>query len=138
VVKILHPMPEAQPDDLQTKPEDEENFCALKFAHVFEAAGKTGVDMVTFDAERRRGICLASSRVAAEAFEHELHHVALAVVRRRGVGENKQLHLVAPKNLGESARRRKNFRADWEHSTFNIEQPTSNHLACCRSLDVRC
>jgi hypothetical protein len=30
--------------------------------------------------------------VTTEALEHELHHVALAVVRRRRMGEDEELH----------------------------------------------
>jgi hypothetical protein len=48
--------------------------------------------MVTFHAERGLGPGASSARVAAETGEHELHHVALAVVRRRRVGENEQFH----------------------------------------------
>jgi hypothetical protein len=48
--------------------------------------------MVTVNAQRRRGASLPPARVAAETCEHELHHVALAVVRRRRVGKNEQFH----------------------------------------------
>jgi hypothetical protein len=85
-------MPKTDPNRLQTEPKDQENFCALKFADVGKLAGKPGVDMVTFDPQRRRGRIVLAAHVAPETLKHELDHVALPMMRRRRVGKNKKLH----------------------------------------------
>jgi hypothetical protein len=35
---------------------------------------------------------IARARVAAETIQHQFHHVALAMVRRRDVGEYEEFH----------------------------------------------
>ena len=82
----------ADPDRLETEPQDQKDFRSLKFTDVREVAGESGVDVVAFDAKRRRRTGSFFARVATKTFEHELHHVALAVVRRRRMGEDEQFH----------------------------------------------
>jgi hypothetical protein len=48
--------------------------------------------VVALDAERGRRGGSFMARIAAEAFQHQLHHVTLAMVRRRRVGEDEQFH----------------------------------------------
>ena len=88
VIKVFDAVAKPKPDGLQAKPEDKQDFYALKFADIRQPARETGIDVVTFEAERMRRARFFFARVAAQAREHELHHVALAVVRRRRVGEN--------------------------------------------------
>ena len=85
-------MPAAQPDGLQAKPENEQDLRPLKLPHVFQAARKPRIDVIAFNIQRRWRIWLPVARIPAEALKHELHHVALAVVRRRRVGEDEQFY----------------------------------------------
>ena len=58
--------------------------------------------MIALDAEfcagqrsaRRRRERIGFPAVTAETGQHELHHVALAMIRRRRVGEDEQLHAI--------------------------------------------
>ena len=43
---------------------------------------------------------IAKAKVTAETFEHELHHVALAVVRRGNMSEEKQFHRRPERKFG--------------------------------------
>jgi hypothetical protein len=48
--------------------------------------------VIAVDAQRRDLARFPPADVSAEAFEHHLHHVTLAMVRRRSMGENNKLH----------------------------------------------
>ncbi len=94
IIKSVHTITKPAPDGLQAKQEEPHEFDALDFADVFEPLGKLGIDVKTFDAEGRwllRPVRFLPP-VAAKAAEHELDHVALAVMRRRHMGEDKQFH----------------------------------------------
>jgi len=81
-------MAETDPNRLQTEPKNQQYLGSLKFANVGKVAGKPGVDVVTFDTQRRRGHAVLAARVAPETLKHELDHVALPMMRRRCVGKN--------------------------------------------------
>ena len=89
VIKISHSVTKPQPDGLQAKPENEQDLGPLKLAHVFQAAGEPRVDMITFNSPISPVFGGPSSRVPPKTLEHELHHVALAVMRRRRMGKDK-------------------------------------------------
>jgi len=44
------------------------------------------------DAERMRRGRIPFAHIAAKALKHELHHVTLAMMRRRRMGEDEQFH----------------------------------------------
>jgi len=67
-------------------------FDALKFTDVFEPARKSCIDVITLSAERIQRFVFPRAPVATETVEHQLNHVALAVIRRRHMGEDEQLH----------------------------------------------
>jgi hypothetical protein len=93
VIKIFNTVTEPTPNRFEAIQKKAHDFDALKFAGFFQRFGKACVDVIAFDAE----IILCRARlflapVATETVEHELNHVTLAVMRRRRVGKDKQLH----------------------------------------------
>jgi hypothetical protein len=94
VIKIGHPVTEPAPNRLETIKQNQRDFADLEFADIGETFGKTRVNVVTINAVAiaRPGSVSGFAAIAAEAVQHELNHVALAMVRRRHMGEYKQLH----------------------------------------------
>jgi hypothetical protein len=48
--------------------------------------------VITLDAERMRRGRISFAHIATKALKHELHHVTLAMMRRRRMGEDEQFH----------------------------------------------
>jgi hypothetical protein len=93
VVKGPDPVSEPAPDRLQAVAQDQERFAQSHFPDVFHVMGVTAVDVITFNRLSEGGRKpLLLPGVAAEPVEHQFHHVTLAMVRRRGVGEDKKFH----------------------------------------------
>jgi hypothetical protein len=88
-------------------------FDALKFANVLEPVRESRVDVITRDAERVRCPVFLPALVAAKTIEHQLDHIALAVMRWRHMGKNEQLHArfgrIQISNLRENGSGRKIF-----------------------------
>jgi len=89
IIKGRYAVAEPAPERLQTIEQDQENFSTPEFANVLQGFGEARVNMVALDTVTVRRLLPWPAAVAAEAIEHKLDHVALAVVRRRRVGKYK-------------------------------------------------
>ena len=84
--------------------------------------------MVTLDAKTAGRLCFHPAAIAAEALEHELDHVTLAVIRRRRVGKNEQFHLLFAIDDIRFTRRRHLGILNRKSAIFNPNIPSStNH-----------
>jgi hypothetical protein len=92
IIKTVHAMTEANPNGLQAKPENTEHFGGLKFPDIGQVPGKPGVHVVARNVMQGRGDVGRRADVAAKTIQHQLHHVALAVMRRRRMRKDKQFH----------------------------------------------
>ncbi len=111
IVKGIDAIAKPAPDRFQAIAQQQRGLAKTERADVFHVFGKAGIYVVALDGvEGRRARVESSSAaaaalarpsslaarlfppVAAEAAQHQLHHVALAVVRGRGVGKDKELH----------------------------------------------
>ena len=75
-----------------------EGYEAFMRALTSDPQFRPGVDVITLDAVGRsraalRRLSMAGPPVSAEPRQHKLHHVALAMVRRRRVSKYQQFHL---------------------------------------------
>ena len=95
VVKVFDSVPESQPNGLGTKPENKEYFSPLKLPDIRKSPRKSGVYMVAINpilmVKGRSGRLF--THVTAKSLQHELNHVALAMVWRWRVGKDEQFHL---------------------------------------------
>ena len=100
VIKGGHSMAEAAPDGLRAIAQEQEKLSDSQIPNILELLRQPGIDVITVNAERAEaggagpGACSTAglAPVPAKAFQHELHHVALAVVGGWRVGENEQFH----------------------------------------------
>jgi len=75
IIKVLHPIPEAAPDGLQTVAQQQQKFAQPEFADVFERFGDARIDVVALDRWRRRPAPPPFALVSPRTLQHQMHHV---------------------------------------------------------------
>ena len=97
IVKVRHAKSEPAPNGLRAITDQQNELPNPQIADVLQFLREPGIDMVAIDVKgfpfAGRFFCRTPA-IAAKPRQHELHHIALTMVRRRCVGEDEQLHLL--------------------------------------------
>src|SRR5688572_4994150 len=85
IVKRAHTIAESTPDRFEAIPKNQPYFSETKRTDVLQILGIPTVHMVTLDAILRASVLSRPilTRITTKTIQHQLHHVALAMVRRR-------------------------------------------------------
>ncbi len=84
-------MTQTAPNRFRSVADQKQRLAPLEPTNVLQLPGNPAIDMVANEGAFVFGSRLAPPSVATQSFQNLLYHVALAMVRRRNVGEDEEL-----------------------------------------------